>query len=43
MEVPVEQLSTPLEHLAMNFEKRGTGVDLVVAWENVKVALPINP
>ena len=40
--VPVEKLSTPLESLAMNFEKIGNTINLVVAWENVRVALPFN-
>ena len=43
VEVPVQKLATPVESMAMNFEKADTGVNLVVAWENIKVALPINP
>jgi hypothetical protein len=43
VEVPVQKLTTPLESLAMSFEKNSSGINLVVAWENVKVAMPINP
>ncbi|RYG38663.1 MAG: DUF2911 domain-containing protein [Chitinophagaceae bacterium] len=41
VEVPVQKLEEPLESLAMMFEKTATGTNLVIAWENTKVALPI--
>jgi hypothetical protein len=41
VEVPVQKLEEPLESLAMMFEKSATGINLVIAWENTKVALPI--
>ena len=41
-DVPVEQLKEPIESLVMNFEKDNQTIKLVVAWENVKVALPIS-
>lgn len=43
VEVPVQELTSPLESLAMNFEKTNNGFALVVAWENVKTSLPITP
>ena len=42
IEVPVEQLKNPVESLVMNFESDSKAIRLVVAWENVKVALPIS-
>jgi len=41
VEVPVQKLEEPLESLAMMFEKSASGINLVIAWENTKVALPI--
>ncbi len=38
----VEKLTDPVESMVMTFEKAGNNFSLVVAWENVKVALPIN-
>ena len=40
-DVPVEKITEPVESLVMVFEKSGSNIHLVVAWENVKVALPI--
>ncbi|MBI5371908.1 MAG: DUF2911 domain-containing protein [Sphingobacteriales bacterium] len=40
--VPVQKTDTPLEALAMGFEKTTTGFNLVVAWDTVKAALPIS-
>ncbi len=40
--VPVQKTDTALEALAMGFEKTTTGFSLVVAWDTVKVALPIS-
>jgi hypothetical protein len=42
VDVPVEQLKDSVESLVMNFEKDNNAIRLVVAWENVKVALPIS-
>ena len=42
-EVPVQTLQTPVEYLAMTFEKGATGPQLVIAWDNIKVALPFTP
>jgi Protein of unknown function (DUF2911) len=39
--VAVQKTDAPFESLAMAFEKTSTGCNLVVAWENIKVALPI--
>jgi Protein of unknown function (DUF2911) len=40
MEVPVQKADTSAEYLSMYFEKTVTGSNLVIAWENIKVALP---
>lgn len=39
--VPVQKISEPVESLAMAFEKTSTGFSLVIAWDTVKVAMPI--
>jgi hypothetical protein len=39
---PVRTLDEPIESLAMTFQKQSQSVNLVVAWENVEVALPIS-
>ena len=41
IEVPVEKLDEQVEYFVMAFEKVNSNINLVVAWENVKVALPI--
>ena len=41
-DVPVQSLSEPVEFLTMVFEKENQNINLVVAWENVKVALPVS-
>jgi len=40
--VPCEKSSTAIESLAMGFEKENNSVHLVVAWENIRVAMPFN-
>lgn len=40
--VPVQTSTEPLESLGMSFEKINGTINLVVAWENIKVALPIS-
>jgi hypothetical protein len=40
-DVPVEKLNEPLDSFGIVFEKTNNHINLVVAWENVKVALPI--
>jgi hypothetical protein len=42
VESPVQKLNEPAESLAMTFEKDKSTINLVVAWENIKVALPIS-
>ena len=42
IEVPVQSLTEQVESLTMLFEKDNKNINLVVAWENVKVALPIS-
>ena len=39
---PVQTLSEPAESLAMTFEKVNSTIYLIVAWENIKVTLPIS-
>jgi Protein of unknown function (DUF2911) len=39
--VPVEKTNDPLENFVMVFEKADEDMNLVVAWETVKVTLPI--
>jgi Protein of unknown function (DUF2911) len=43
IDVPVEKLPEAVESLAMVFEKENDIIKLVIAWENIKVALPIKP
>lgn len=40
--VPVEKLDSPLESMAMTFEKSLLGFSLVIAWDNVTVSVPIS-
>ncbi|MEO7923264.1 MAG: DUF2911 domain-containing protein [Chitinophagaceae bacterium] len=37
-----QKMDAPVESLAMGFEKTQTGCNLVIAWDNIKVALPIS-
>ncbi len=39
--VPVQKTSESLEALAMAFEKTATGIQLVIAWDTIKVTVPI--
>ena len=41
-EVPVQSLTEPVESLTMVFEKENQNSNLVIAWENVKCALPVS-
>ena len=41
MEIPVQRSDLALDALAMVFEKTSNGANLVIAWENIKVSLPI--
>ena len=41
-EVPVQPLTEPVESLTMVFEKENQNSNLIIAWENVKVALPVS-
>jgi hypothetical protein len=40
-EVPVQTLQDPVEVFTMGFAKGKTGFELLMAWDSVKVALPI--
>ena len=39
--VPVEKLAEAVETFSIQFDKTTTGTNLVIAWDDVKVALPI--
>lgn len=39
--IPVQKTNDMLENLSMQFEKTATGCSLIIAWDNVKVLLPI--
>lgn len=39
--VPIEKLNEAVEALAITFEKADYGCTLVIAWDNIKVKLPI--
>lgn len=41
-EVSVQKTDAPVESLSMVFEKTATGSNLIVAWDAVKVAIPVN-
>lgn len=41
-DVPVQHVPSPAESLTMVFEKSVAGCNLVIFWETIKVALPIN-
>jgi len=43
IEVPVETLGETAEMLCMTFEKTKENFSLIIAWENTKVAVPIQP
>jgi hypothetical protein len=42
IDVPVQRSADMLESLAMVFEKSTTGINLIIAWDMIKVSLPIN-
>jgi hypothetical protein len=41
VEVPVQKTDAPVESLSMMFEKTTDGIQLVIAWDAVRVVLPI--
>jgi hypothetical protein len=41
-EVPVQKTDTPVESLSMVFEKTAGGTNLIVAWDAVRLAIPIS-
>jgi hypothetical protein len=42
LEAPVQKTDAVIESLAMMFEKTNSGCSLIIAWENVKVSLPVS-
>ena len=41
LDVPVQKQNDLTEYFVMAFEKTGTGANLMMAWDNIKVNLPI--
>lgn len=41
-DIKVQKITKPVEIFSMMFEKTSTGADLLIAWEDVKVSLPIS-
>jgi hypothetical protein len=41
VDLPVEKLALPIEAFSMAFEKNAKNISLIIAWDNVKVSLPI--
>jgi Protein of unknown function (DUF2911) len=41
IDVPVQKTTESIEAIAMAFEKTTTGIQLVIGWDNVKVAVPM--
>lgn len=42
LDIPVQKQTDVLENFVMAFEKSGNGSNLVIAWDTIKVMLPIN-
>lgn len=42
VDVPVEKTDAPVEFFSMAFEKTVTGCQLLIAWDMIKVSLPVN-
>jgi hypothetical protein len=40
-EVSVQRTDNPVEYLSMMFEKTASGCNLLIAWENLKITLPM--
>jgi hypothetical protein len=40
-DAPAQKMDEPVESLAMTFEKENGNINLIVAWENIRAALPI--
>ena len=41
IDVPVQKTNEVIESMAMVFERSANGYNLVVAWDNIKVVMPI--
>lgn len=41
-DIPIEKAATPVEFYTMVFQKRDTGADLLMAWDDVVAKLPIS-
>ena len=41
MDIPVQKQAEITEEFVMDFEKTQTGAGLIIAWDNVKLNLPI--
>lgn len=40
--IPVQKTDTPIESLAMSFEKISSGFTLIIAWDTIKATLPVS-
>jgi hypothetical protein len=40
--VPVQKVAEPAEAFSLMFEKSAIGMDLIIAWDDVTVSLPIS-
>lgn len=41
IDLPVEKMEVPVEALSMMFEKAAKNINLIIAWDTVKITLPI--
>ncbi len=41
IDLPVQKMQEVVESMAMTFEKTTTGMNLVIAWDTIKVVLPV--
>lgn len=41
IDLPVQKMQEVVESMAMTFEKSTTGMNLVIAWDTIKVVLPV--
>ena len=41
IDIPVQKTTDIIEYLAMGFERTTSGMNLIIGWDNVKVAMPI--
>jgi len=42
VEVPVQKMDTPVEYFTITFESINNGCNLIIAWDKIRLALPVN-